>query len=43
LSLVNGAPMVKHELIRRAMGLAGDLPRFARAPAAEQLQSSWSE
>jgi len=43
LSLVNGAPMVKNELIRRAMGLAGDLPRFARAPAAEQLQSSWSE
>ena len=43
LSLVNGAPLVKNELIRRAMGLAGDLPRFARAPAADELQSSWSE
>ncbi|MGB5543398.1 MAG: UbiH/UbiF/VisC/COQ6 family ubiquinone biosynthesis hydroxylase [Gammaproteobacteria bacterium] len=43
LSLVNGAPMVKNEIVRRAMGLAGDLPRFARAPTTTGPQPSWSE
>ena len=28
--LVNAAPAVKHEFIRRAMGVTGDLPRLAR-------------
>ena len=31
LALVDATPVVKHEFIRRAMGLAGDLPRLARA------------
>ncbi len=30
LGFVNAAPAVKHEFIRRAMGVAGDLPRLAR-------------
>lgn len=30
LRLVNGTPLVKNELVKRAMGLTGDLPRFAR-------------
>jgi len=38
LRLVNRAPLVKNELVKRAMGLTGDLPRFARPghePAAQ--------
>jgi 2-octaprenylphenol hydroxylase len=31
LAMVDAAPAVKHEFIRRAMGVAGDLPRLARA------------
>lgn len=31
LGLVDAAPPVKHEFIRRAMGVTGDLPRLARA------------
>lgn len=31
LALVDAAPAVKHEFIRRAMGVAGDLPRLPRA------------
>jgi 2-octaprenylphenol hydroxylase len=30
LALVDATPAVKHEFIRRAMGVAGDLPRLAR-------------
>lgn len=30
LRLVNHAPLVKNELVKRAMGLTGDLPRVAR-------------
>jgi 2-octaprenylphenol hydroxylase len=30
LGFVNAAPTVKHEFIRRAMGVTGDLPRLAR-------------
>ena len=30
LRLVNRSPLVKNELVKRAMGLTGDLPRFAR-------------
>jgi 2-octaprenylphenol hydroxylase len=32
LTLVDDAAMLKHELARRAMGVGGDLPRFARSP-----------
>jgi 2-octaprenylphenol hydroxylase len=32
LTLVDDAAMLKHELARRAMGVSGDLPRFARPP-----------
>lgn len=31
MSFVDRTPIVKNEIIRRAMGTAGDLPRFARA------------
>ena len=31
MSLVDRTPIVKNEIIRRAMGTTGDLPRFARA------------
>jgi 2-octaprenylphenol hydroxylase len=34
MSLVDRAPIVKKEIIRRAMGTTGDLPRFARAGGA---------
>ena len=45
LTLVNDAAMLKNELIRRAMGLSGDLPRVARAAGAAVIdaQASWSE
>jgi 2-octaprenylphenol hydroxylase len=32
MELVNRAPLVKNEIVRRAMGITGDLPRFARSP-----------
>ncbi len=32
MALVNRAPLVKNEIVRRAMGITGDLPRFARPP-----------
>ena len=34
MSLVDRAPIVKKEIIRRAMGTTGNLPRFARAGGA---------
>lgn len=37
VAVVDGAPMVKKEIVRRAMGITGDLPKFARpAPAWSQ-------
>ena len=33
MSLVDRTPIVKNEIIRRAMGTTGDLPRFARTGA----------
>lgn len=38
LSLVNHTPMVKNELVRRAMGLKGDLPRVARRQVRELME-----
>jgi 2-octaprenylphenol hydroxylase len=32
MALVNRAPLVKNEIVRRAMGITGNLPRFARPP-----------
>jgi 2-octaprenylphenol hydroxylase len=30
VALVNETPLLKNEIVRRAMGISGDLPRFAR-------------
>ncbi len=30
VAMVDGAPLVKKEIVRRAMGVTGDLPKFAR-------------
>ena len=36
VALVNETPMLKNEIVRRAMGISGDLPKFARPPEAWQ-------
>lgn len=36
VSLVDGIPAVKNQIVRRAMGLTGDLPRFARSSEATE-------
>lgn len=34
VALLNVTPQLKNEIVRRAMGISGDLPRFARPPEA---------
>ncbi len=36
VALVDGVPVIKNLIVRRAMGLSGDLPRFARPPEARE-------
>lgn len=36
VALVDGVPALKNQIVRRAMGLSGDLPRFARPPEARE-------
>jgi 2-octaprenylphenol hydroxylase len=38
-TLVNETPLVKNEIVRRAMGISGDLPKFARPSEAWQKQA----
>ncbi len=36
VALVDGVPALKNQIVRRAMGLTGDLPRFALPPGARE-------